>query len=158
MGKRSSPLENYDDSARATGGPNPITGPVGATIQPQYMVRYPETIAVNKSDLEDLKEFDESAVRFAGLGTFLASGAVWLMVEKALENWSAFKWSPLFWLCLLCVIVGAFLVYQGRAMHLRKASRIDRIFSESRPLTNAGGAYQADGYSSASDTTKGELK
>ena len=107
--------------------------PQGATIATKYLARTQEIVGVNRSDLEDILEFDASEVWFGGFGTFLASGAVWLAVEKVLEQ-EVYQMTPLLWVCLLCVCVGAFLIYQGFKMHGRKRSRIERIFSETREL------------------------
>lgn len=110
---------------------------------------------MNRSDLEDIREFDESAVRFAGFGTFISSGAVWLFAEKAFEGWDDFRGTTLFSVCLLCIAVGGFLVYQGWRMHRRKASRIDRIFAETRPIDGSVGSSSA-GFSSGTASNQGE--
>lgn len=120
----------------------------GATVVPKYWVRSQEYVNVTRSDLEDLRDFDTTAIRFGALGTFFMSGAAWLWVEKALEDWKAFFLSPMFWVCGLCVIVGLFLIWQGTEMHRKKASRIDRIFNETTELvdvtTNAERSAQTE--------------
>jgi hypothetical protein len=111
--------------------------PTGATVETTYLSRRQEVVGVNKNDLEDLVDFDASEISFGGVGMFFVSGSAWLFVEKYLENKDLFLLSPLFWVCLMAVAVGGFLLYQAFRMHRKKRSRIQRIFSETKDITDA---------------------
>lgn len=107
----------------------------GARIHSNYLVRKQEVVSVNRTDLEDIRDFDSSAGSFTTFGVFLLSGSVWLGAEKIFEAHSTedgFAMTPLLWLCLLCAVVGAFLWHQGTKMAAKKTSRIQRIFDETQ--------------------------
>lgn len=101
----------------------------GATITSNYLVREQEVVGVNKSDLEDLLEFDTMATGLGAFGVFLMSGALWLGLEKLFES-DSFKITPLLAFCIASVLFGAVSSFVGMRMRNKKRSRIQRIFDE----------------------------
>lgn len=111
----------------------PAGNQTGATVDVRYFNRRQDYVSVNRNDLEDLRDFDSSAVSFGAIGMFLLSGAVWLLLEKLLtEGASANR--ALVSICSLSILVGAFLIWQGGKMHKKKTNRINRIFEETEPF------------------------
>ena len=108
----------------------------GATVSTTYLERKQEFVAVNKTDLEDIIEFDNASLGFSGFGMFLVSGSGWLAVEKLLEQKDSVVMAPLLWVCIIAIFVGLFLLYWGYRMHGRKRNKITRIFSETRVVGN----------------------
>ena len=125
--------QNADGETLSTDTGIPVSG---ATFETSYLKRKQEVVPVTRSDLDDLIEFDSSELAFGGFGMFLLSGAVWLAAEKLLEQ-KQFGMNPLLWLCLLCVVVGIFLVIQAWRMHYRKIKRITRIYSETSVVSTS---------------------
>ncbi len=107
--------------------------PGGAQIHTTYLVRRQESVAVNRTDLEDIKEFDGLQAIFSSLGMFFVSGGFWLGVEKVLEQ-SKITMTPVIFLCAVSILLGAVLFFVGWRMRYRKVSRIERIFDETRPM------------------------
>jgi hypothetical protein len=109
----------------------------GAQMDNIYLRRRQELVSVNRTDLEDIREFDSSAQAFTASGIFLMGGGSWLGVEKVFEASSSelgFHMTPLLWVCALCVGVGIFLWLQGSKMASRKITRIERIFDETEEI------------------------
>jgi hypothetical protein len=130
-----------ETTASAASASSPIISQVGATFHHQYLERSQQVVAVNKNDLEDLLEFDTSAISFGGFGMFLLSGAFWLLMEKILEA-KELLLTPVNAFCSLAVAIGVFLVYQGWRMHSRKRLRIERIFNETTIKPSASATSQ----------------
>lgn len=103
----------------------------GATLDTRYLQRVQEVVAVNRNDLEDLLDYDTSALSFGGLGITLLSGAGFILVEQWLTSATG-KVNPLMQVCLVLVFFGCFLLWQGKKMHDKKRNRIERIFRETR--------------------------
>lgn len=108
--------------------------PAGALMRTEYLHRTQEVVAVNRSDLEDIKTFDDLERLFIGVGLFLSSGSTWLFVDKA---FSAAKWefTPVIAISAVSILVGVFLLVVGWRMGKRRRDKIDRIFSETRPAS-----------------------
>lgn len=109
----------------------------GALMHNTYLQRRQEFVSVNKTDLEDIRDFDWSERKFSGMGLFFLSGGLWLGAEKTLESYElsgGFEMSSTLWLCVICVAVGGFLVLQGITMASKKTDRIQRIFDETEEI------------------------
>lgn len=122
----------------------------GATMSPTYLQREMVVVGVNRNDLEDLLEFNGLEALLSGFGLFLLSGALWLGVERVFSQEKPFD-DTLFVVCMISCLFGFFLLVLGVRMRLRKQSRINRIFSETTPLT--GTPFQAP-QASATGTTR----
>lgn len=110
----------------------PVINQTGATLQNHYYERIQDVLPVNRNDLEDLLDFDATAVKFGAFGMFWVSGAFWILIEQFLTQ-KEFAMTTLTWFCGLCIVIGVFLAYQGREMHKKKRNRIERIFRETKP-------------------------
>ena len=109
---------------------------VGAMIRHNHLDRQQEVAGVTRDDLEDLLGFDGIAAGFGALGMFLLSGAVWLIVENALDA-DGFAMNSLMGFCLASVIFGAASLFAGGFFHIKKRGRIKRIFAQTKPLLAA---------------------
>ncbi|MBL9049036.1 MAG: hypothetical protein JNK19_02865 [Tabrizicola sp.] len=86
---------------------------------------------MNRNDLEDLLDYDSSALSFGGIGVSLISGAAFILIEQ----WFTSSDGPVNTLMKVCfglIAIGAFLTWQGKKMHDKKRSRIERIFRETQ--------------------------
>lgn len=86
---------------------------------------------MNRNDLEDLLDYDASAISFGGLGLALISGAGFILVEQFFTSETG-EINALMQVCFLLMAIGLFLGWQGKKMHDKKRSRIERIFRETR--------------------------
>lgn len=110
-----------------------LHAPSGAVVRTAYLERRQEFIAVNRNDLADLKIFDGLEAGLLGVGGFFFSGAVWLGVDKY------FGASPRLVpaavaLCAMSAVFGLVMLGAGIVLRVVKRRRIDRIFSETRPI------------------------
>ena len=106
---------------------------------------------MNRNDLEDLLDYDASAISFGGLGVALVSGAGFILIEQWFTSDTG-QMNALMQVCLLLVAIGLFMGWQGKKMHDKKRSRIERIFRETREDQAPEGAKQITG-STASRTS-----
>ena len=96
-----------------------------------YLQRKQEVVGVNRNDLEDLLEYDTSALSFGGLGLTLVSGGGFVLLEQWFSSPEG-DVNHLMQVCFILVAFGFFLLWQGKRMHSRKRNRIERIFRETR--------------------------
>ena len=109
----------------------PAVNQSGATVDTRYLQRIQEVVAVNRNDLEDLLDYDTSALSFGGFGLSLISGAAFILVEQWFSQ-SEGGVNTLMKVCLGLLSIGVFLAWQGKKMHDKKRGRIERIFRETR--------------------------
>lgn len=110
-----------------------VNRPSGAMILHSHLDRQQEVVGVTRDDLEDILSFDGVAACFAAFGMFLLSGAVWLIAENTLDN-NGFAFDPLMAFCIPSVAFGMACLGAGVFFHLKKRSRITRIFSQTKSL------------------------
>jgi len=103
----------------------------GARINHDYLERGQEIVGVNRSELEDILDFDLIESVFSGVGLFLLSGALWLVVQQLAEKW---EMTILVAVCIPCVLFGMMLLGAGGFMRLKKRGKIERIFNETRVI------------------------
>lgn len=96
---------------------------------------------MNKNDLDDIMAYDKDAGFSFALGTFLMSGAGWIIIEQMLGP-DGPKYGALFWFCVPMVGFGLVMLLQGWRQSKRKRDRINRIFEETieYPIGSAGGS------------------
>ncbi len=92
---------------------------------------------MDRNDLEDILGFDGLEIFFSGTGLFLLSGALWLGIEKILEQ-EAFSLTILLVVCAASIILGAVFFVVGMLMRKKKRSRIQRIFDETEEENPSG--------------------
>ena len=100
--------------------------PAGAVVTPQYLERRQEIVGVNKSDLEDILEFDGLAAGLSAMGMFLLSGAAWLLIDKVTEM-ETFTVTTAVGICGVSIVSGVGFLLAGIIMHRRKRGRIERM-------------------------------
>ncbi len=93
---------------------------------------------MNRNDLQDLLDYDTSALSFGGFGLSLVSGAAFILLE---QWYSTTGMNTIMKVCLGLLVIGSFLVWEGKKMHDKKRNRIARIFKETREY--GGGATPA---------------
>ena len=101
----------------------------GAVIKHEYLERRQEIVAVNKTDLEDIRTFDSLEQAMQTLGLFLLSGALWLGLDKIMSQ-PKFELTPVVSFCSASVVFGLLSLVAGLIMRNKKRARISRIFSE----------------------------
>ena len=123
-------------SAFGAAPPLPVINQTGATVSTRYLERVQEVVAVNRNDLEDLLDYDTSALSFGGVGLSLISGAAFILLEQLFSQPEP-ALNTLMKFCVGLLLIGAFLLWQGKKMHDKKRNRIDRIFRETREYETA---------------------
>ena len=88
---------------------------------------------MNRTDLEDLKEFDGLQALFSNAGMFFFAGAFWIAFEQTMAA-GGWVWTPLTIGSAISMAAGLILAYAGNKIRSRKIGRIDRIFSETIPF------------------------
>lgn len=108
----------------------------GATLETEYLKRTQKVVAVNKSDLDTIMHFDLQSSISTSLGMFLASGSIWLAVEKVFEQVEKpeFKLTTTIVVCALCFAFGLYCLGNGLWAHYKKRKRIMDIFEETETL------------------------
>lgn len=106
--------------------------PTGALIVHSHLDRRQEVIGVTRDDLEDVLAFDGMSAVFCGIGVFMLSGSVWLIVENALDV-DGFAMDSLMSFCVASAVFGAGFLLAGGFFHARKRGRIRRIFDQTTP-------------------------
>lgn len=104
----------------------------GALIETQYHSRTSKVVPVNETDLHDLLDFDATEVGLMGVGQFMASGALWLFLDKYMD--ANFAWTGLSGFCAASFVFGVALIAAGFKMRLMKRQRIQRIFDDTKPV------------------------
>ncbi|MGJ8529800.1 hypothetical protein [Maritalea sp.] len=104
----------------------------GSLIIHQHLDRQQEVVAVTRDDLEDVLSFDSVGALFGALGTFLLSGAGWLLVEKYFGD-GDFIIDGLVGFCLAAAIFGVVSLFAGLLFFFKKRGRIKRIFAQTKP-------------------------
>lgn len=102
---------------------------LGASIQQVYLVRKQRTVAVNETDLEELLSFEILQQGLMGVGLFLVSGALWLGIEKLLEQ-DSLVLTPLLSLCIASTVAGITLFIAGACIFIMRRKKVRKIFSE----------------------------
>jgi hypothetical protein len=103
----------------------------GALIESEYHSRTSKVVPVNETDLRDLLSLDAVELGLTGFGQFMASGSLWLFLDKYMEP--NFTWNALSGFCAASFIFGVILFAAGLGMRMMKRGRINRIFNETRP-------------------------
>jgi len=112
--------------------------PHGAQINQTYLVRRQRSVAVNERDLRELLTIDGVQQGLMAVGTFMASGAVWLGAEKVLEQ-EKFALTPLLSLCIASFVAGIALFIGGFILFCMRRQKIRAIFSEVEELRTPTG-------------------
>lgn len=113
---------------------DPNRSSAGALIVHSHLNRRQEVVGVTRDDLEDVLGFDGIAALFSGLGVFLLSGSIWLIVENALDA-DGFDMTSLMSFCLASAIFGAACLAAGVFFHAKKRGRIKRIFDQTTVIS-----------------------
>lgn len=100
----------------------------GALIESHYVNRTSKVVGVTEADLQDLLSIDAVELGLLGVGQFMASGALWLFLDKYMD--ADFTWNALTGFCAASFLFGTILIAAGYAMRSMKRSRIRRIFKE----------------------------
>lgn len=111
-----------------------LARPSGAMIKHNHLDRQQEVVGVTRDDLEDILGFDGVAASFGGLGMFLLSGSIWLIVENTLDA-DGFSMNSLMSFCISCGGFGVACLSAGLYFHSKKRGRIQRIFSQTKPVS-----------------------
>ena len=106
----------------------------GALITPSYLERQQEVVAVNRSDLENIRDFDKTSTAFGGIGTFLFGGGLWLGVDK-FSDWAEGPLPLIVMFCAFVCALGLVFIFVGWFFAKRKTAFIDRIFRETKPIS-----------------------
>ncbi len=106
--------------------------PSGAMIVHNHLDRQQEVVVVTRDDLEGVLGFDGIAAGFGGLGMFLLSGSVWLILENSLDA-DGFTFDGLMGFCLASAVFGLVSLCAGLLFHFKKRGRIQRIFNQTKP-------------------------
>jgi hypothetical protein len=115
-----------------------------------YLSRRQEFVAVNRNDLEDLRDYDNSALSFGGFGLALMSGAFFLFLEQCFDKEVLSVWNEFTTFLAFFFGVGAFLAWQGTKMHDKKRDRVSRILDETEESVNSGTPRPKTGKNAAS--------
>lgn len=107
---------------------------VGAQISQTYLVRRQRSVAVNERDLKELLTIDAVQQGLMAVGTFMASGAIWLGAEKILEQ-EKFQFTPLLALCIASAVAGLTLFTAGFVLYIMRRNKIRDIFHEVEETT-----------------------
>ena len=105
-------------------------------IRHQALDRFQEVVAVNRSDLESIREFDGATTGFGGVGTFLFGGGLWLGIDK-FSDWDNGPFPVILVVCVAICVVGLVFLGVGAYFASKKRSCIDRIFNETKPAARA---------------------
>ncbi len=105
----------------------------GARINQTYLVRTQRSVAVNEADLEELLTFDVLQQALMALGIFMLSGAVWLGIEKVLEQ-DVFQFTPLIALCATASVFGTALLVVGLVLFKMRRRKVRKIFTETEEV------------------------
>lgn len=100
----------------------------GAQIESHYVNRTTKVVGVTEADLQDLLSIDAVELALLGLGQFMASGALWLFLDKYMDP--DFTWNALTGFCAASFLFGAILVGAGYFLRSMKRAKIKRIFQE----------------------------
>ena len=110
-----------------------VYAPSGAMIRNRYLERSQEVVAVNRYDLETIKDFDGRSSRFSAMGIFLMSGAFWLVMDR-ISAQEKFELTNTIISCIFSIILGIILAYVGFVFGKEKRKSIDRIFDETKAV------------------------
>lgn len=108
--------------------------PSGAVFTHQYYERTQEAFIVTRNDLEDLMEGDSLGSWSITGGVALLAATIPLGIEHYMTQEGAFKMSNLLWFCVLGAVVGGIFLLIGIVTHRKKTRRLNRIYSELRPI------------------------
>lgn len=84
---------------------------------------------MNERDLRELLTIDAVQQLMMAVGTFFASGATWLAIEKLMEQ-DKFQITPLLGVCGVSIVFGGALFVAGFVLYIMRRQKIRDIFSE----------------------------
>ena len=106
----------------------------GAVIRHTPLDRYQEVVAVNRADLEYIRDFDGTSTIFGASGMFFLSGGSWLGIDKY-SGWVDGPMPTIVSACACAAVVGLVLLLVSYIFGQKKKNHIARIFSETKPTS-----------------------
>ncbi|WP_139218704.1 hypothetical protein [Roseivivax halotolerans] len=99
----------------------------GSTITTSYGTINQEVVPVTKDQLIEMKESSVEEFWQFAVAEFVVAGALWLAIEKLLDRSEGEPLSPIFWVCLVAVALGAVVGWAGFRQLQRRKTKIDKI-------------------------------
>ena len=95
----------------------------GARLESRYHQKEQDVVGVPVGDIRDASSSANEEVLQFTVGTFFASGAFWLGIERVLtEGWD----DPVVWVCGVTVVFGLVLSITGFRQSQRRVRRLER--------------------------------
>lgn len=82
---------------------------------------------MTKDQLIDMKESSVEEFWQFTIAEFVVAGALWLAIEKFVDRAENEPLSPIFWICLVAVLLGATVGWAGFRQLRRRKTKIDKI-------------------------------
>ncbi|MEG3155825.1 hypothetical protein [Sphingomonas sp. RB1R13] len=113
-----------DDAEKAFGKD---LAPGGATLEPIYHQGKQGVVGVPVMEIKDATSSAFEERMLSVVGTFFASGAFWLGVDKLISEGPA---NPVFLVCLISMVCGGVVAWTGYRQSARRVNRLERYCPE----------------------------
>jgi len=101
----------------------------GARIHHDYQDRTEPTVGVTRDDLAEMRNLGTFQQLLFGIGSFLFSGAFWLVVTMLIEHVGHYSdYTNGFLVCAVAMLSGGALTFVGWRMFQMKQKRLDKYF------------------------------
>jgi len=92
------------------------------------LIRRQQILAVQRSDLENIRNFGGTGSKFSTAGMFFLNGGLWLGVDK-ITSWFEGPSPAIIWICGFSVLLGIVLCGVVAIFSRNKSDFITQIFS-----------------------------